>query len=97
MTGAKRRRTYVLVELEGLVHLAREAVNEEATLAVLPALAVALLGESGAHGVLKELDGDFHGDDLALADVLADHLAILGAFAVLLCTEKVSGCGQWDG
>lgn len=93
VTGSTRT-TYVLVELEGLVHLAGEAVDEEAALAVLPAVAVAFLCESCAHGVLEELDGDLHGHDLALADVLANHLAILGAFAVLLRTEKVAGCGQ---
>ena len=80
-------KTDIVVKLHRLVHLAREAVNEEAALAVLPALALAVLGKRSGHGVLEELDGDLHGDDLALADVLADHLAVLGALAVLLRAE----------
>ena len=86
--------THVLVKLESLIHLAREAIDEEATLSVLPAVAFAVLGESSTHGVLEELDGDLHGHNLAFTDVLANHLAILGAFAVLLRAEKVAG---WTG
>ena len=98
VTGeTERKGTHVLVELEGLIHLAREAVDEETALAVLPAVAVALLGESSAHGVLEQLDGDLHGHDLTLADVLADHLAILGPFPVLLRAEQVSSYARRGG
>ena len=83
--------TNILVELESLVHFARKAVDEEAALAVLPTLTLAVLCEGGGHGILEELDGDFHGDDEALTDVSTDHLAILGAFAVLFSAKEVSG------
>ena len=82
--------THVLVELESLIHLAREAIDEEATLSVLPAVAFAVLSESSTHGVLEELDGDLHGDNLAFTDVLANHLAILGTFTILLRAEKIT-------
>ena len=90
-TGTEGEETDILVELEGLVHLAREAVNEEAALAVLPAVAVALLGESGAHGVLEQLDRHLHWHDLALADIRADHLTVCRARAVLLGAQEVAG------
>lgn len=81
---------YVFVELESLVHLAREPVDEETPPAVLPAFAVVRLRKLAAHGVLEELDGDLHWHDLALADVFTDEVAELGAFTVLLGTQKVA-------
>lgn len=82
----------VLVELERLVHLAREAVDEEAAAAVAPAVAAAARGvlERGAHRVLEQLDRDLHRHDLALADVGADHLAVLGARPGLLGAQEVA-------
>lgn len=82
--------TYVLIKLDCLVHLAGEPIDEEATLAVLPTLALVLLCESSTHGILEELDGDLHRNDLALTNVLADHLTVLGAFAVLLRAKEVT-------
>lgn len=82
--------THVLIKLDCLVHLAGEPIDEEATLAVLPTLALVLLCESSTHGILEELDGDLHRNDLALTNVLADHLTILGAFAVLLRAKEVT-------
>lgn len=73
--------TDALFELERLVELAGEAVDEEPLGG----------GEGGLHGVLEKGDGDFHGDDFAVFDVVFDELAVLGAFAVLFGAEEVAG------
>ena len=49
-----RTQTHRLLKLEGLVHLAREAVDQEA------------VAFAGLHGVLEQVDRDLHGNDLAL-------------------------------
>ena len=67
---------YFLLKFERLVHLAREPVDEEAAPAICPFRPRFSL-DSVCHGVLEELDGDFHGDDGALTDVRPDHLAVL--------------------
>jgi hypothetical protein len=72
-----------LFELDGLVHLAGEAVDEE--------LVGAVFLDGGLHGVFEQLDGDFHGNDLAVADVFLDQVAELAALAVLLFAQKVAG------
>jgi len=102
----ERRGADGVVELDGLVHLAREAVDEEAACGdALDArrgaglLGLAGLGaHGGAHGVLEELDRDLHGDDLALGDVLLDHGAELRAGASLLGAEEVARCrgSEWS-
>jgi len=72
-----------LFELDSLVHLARETINEE--------LVCAILLDGGLHGVFEQLDGDFHGNNLAVADVLLDQVAELATLAVLLFAQKVAG------
>jgi hypothetical protein len=72
-----------LFKLDGLVHLAGETVDEE--------LVGAVLLDGGLHGVFEQLDGDFHGDNLAVADVLLDQVAELAALTVLLFAQKVAG------
>lgn len=72
-----------LFELDRLVHLPGETVDEE--------LAIAVLLDGGFHSVLQQLDGDFHGHDLALLDVGLDHLAELAAGTLLLLAQKVAG------
>ena len=47
--------------------------------------------EELAHGVGEEVDGDFHGYDLALGDVGLDHLAVLTALAELFGAKKIAG------
>ena len=85
--------THVLVELEGLVHLAREAIDQESAAAVLPR-GTGATRECVAHGVLEELDGDLHRDDRPVLDAVLDELAELGALAVLLRAQEVAG---WSG
>lgn len=72
-----------LFELDSLVHLAGETVDEEFVDAVVL--------NGGLHGVLEQLDGDFHGDNLAVADVLLDEVAKIAALAVLLFAQQVAG------
>lgn len=72
-----------LLEFLRLVHLTGKAIDEE--------LAVAVLFYCGIHGVLEELDCDFHGHDLALFDVGLDHVAELAAGSVLLFSEQIAG------
>lgn len=81
----RRLTTHILLKLECLVHLAREPVDEEATLAVLPARARLRL-ERGMHRVLEEFDGHLHRYDLALADVRPDKVTVVRVWAVLLGT-----------
>lgn len=69
-----------------LVELARESVDEETALG-----GVAVLLESLGHGVLEQLDGDFHGDNEPVLDVVADEVAKLGARAFLLGAEEITG------
>lgn len=83
--------TYVFVEFQRLVHLAGESVNQETALVVLPTFAFVFRLEHGAHGVLEQLDGNLHRHDLAFANVRADHISKLGAFAVLLCSQQITG------
>jgi hypothetical protein len=73
-----------LLELVGLIKLAGEAVNEEA------ALVRAALLEGLSHGVLEELDGDLHGDDETVLDVVTDQIAELRAGALLLGAQQVT-------
>lgn len=49
------------------------------------------LTELVADRVFKELDGDFHRDDSAITNVLADKRAELGSFTFLLFAQEVSG------
>ena len=72
-----------LFELDSLVHLARETVDEE--------LVDVVVLDGGLHGVFEQLDGDFHGDNLAVADVLLDQVAEVAALAILLFAQKVTG------
>jgi len=65
-----------LFELDSLVHLAWETVDEE--------FVDVIILDGGLHGVFEQLDGDFHGDNLAVADVLLDKVAKVAALAVLL-------------
>jgi hypothetical protein len=59
--------THLFVELDRLVHLPREAIDEESMTLAIP------------HGIGKESDGDLLGDDNALLDVITDELAIFGS------------------
>ena len=43
-------------------------------------------------GVLQKLDGDLTGHDLALLDILADEIPILGALSMLFCSQEIPGC-----
>lgn len=72
-----------LFELDSLVHLAGKAINEE--------LVNVVVLDGGLHGILEQLDGDFHGDNLAVADVLLDQVTEVAALAILLFTQKVAG------
>lgn len=74
-----KKRTYRLLELHGLVHLAGETIDQETLLA------------RGEHGVLEEGNGDLHGDDSTLADIGLDQLAILRARTLLLLAKKITG------
>lgn len=82
--------THNLVKHLRLVHLTREAVNQEESLAVLPPLSGRRAVKRCAHGVFKQLDRHLIRDDLSLLDVVADHVAILRSLAVLLSSEQVS-------
>jgi hypothetical protein len=81
--------THVLFEFKGLVHLAWESIDEEATFTVFPALA-GLGHEGGIHRVLEQLDGDLHRHNLSLTDVLSDKVAKLRVRSVLLSTQEVA-------
>lgn len=102
----ERALAHRLVKLERLVHLAREAVDQEAAATALPTLSILrlMVGRRGrvigggsarldgiAHGVLEKLDGDLHGHDVALTDVGPDELAVLAPFAVLLGAQQITG------
>lgn len=72
-----------LLELNGLIHLTREAVNEE--------FVDALVLDGRLHCVLEQLDRHFHGHDLAVADVFFNQVAEVAAGAVLLFAQQVAG------
>jgi len=82
--------TYILVELEGLVHLTGETINEKTALSVSPAITRSTLLEGGFHCILQELDGDLHRYDLTILDILFDHSTILRSFTVLFGAEKIT-------
>lgn len=75
-----------LLELEGLVQLAREAVDQEP----------AALGARGLprdlvlHRVLQQRDRHLHRHDLAVLDVVLDQLPVLGPLPVLLLPQQVA-------
>lgn len=81
--------TYVLLELEGLVHFTGESVDEEATSAVSPSFA-RLGTENGIHRILEQLNGDLHRHDLSLTDVPSNKVAKLRVWAVLFGAQEVS-------
>lgn len=66
------------LKLYGLVHLTREAVDEETAF-----LGAGLLERLG-HGVLQQLDSDLHGNNQAVLNVVLDQLAKLGTGSLLL-------------
>lgn len=68
-----------------LVKLSGETVDEEA------ALGSTSLGESFGHGVLEKLDGDFHGDNETVLDIVADQVAKLRTRTFLLGAQQVAG------
>ena len=80
---------HLLLELEGLVHLAGEPVDKEAAFAVSPSLARLGL-ESGIHCVLEQLDGDLQRHELSLVDVRSDEVAELRVWAALLSAQEVA-------
>lgn len=82
-----RNKTHALVKLDRLIHLPREPIDEE------EARLGRCGGDGGAHGVLEELDRHFHGDDLALFDVVLDEGSESGARAGLFGAEEVA---SWD-
>lgn len=88
--------TYRLVKLEGLVHLARESIDQEPTATVLPSGARVRFLEFRADGILEQLDGDLHGDDRPISNMFADKFTELGAFAILLLAQQVTSC-YWLG
>jgi hypothetical protein len=72
-----------LFKLNSLVHLARETVDEE--------FVDVIVLDGGLHGVFKQLDGDFHRDNLAVANIFLDQVTEITALAVLLFAQKVTG------
>ena len=87
-----RCRDHRFLEFDGLVHLAREAIDEETTLARTPARRGALcaLSQGVFDSVAQKRNGYLHGNDLAILDVLRDHLTILRAKAALFRTQEVT-------
>jgi hypothetical protein len=83
---------YGVVKELGLVHLAGKAIYQEAATTVLPVVVVrlGLFFECCVHGDLEEFEGDIRGDDLAVADVGANELAILRSRTVLLLAEEIA-------
>jgi len=67
-----------LVENVRLVHLSREAVHKEPTLAIIPTLfsLIFVLFELVDDGILKKLDRDLTRHNLAFLDILADEITI---------------------
>lgn len=76
-------RADAILEGVSLVELAGKAVNQE--------LLLVLSRDSSLHGILEKLDGDLHGHNLALANVLLDHLAKLAAGPFLLLAKQIAG------
>ena len=73
-----------LLELDSLVHLARETIDKEASL-----LRTCLLENSG-HGVLEESNSHLHGNDEAVADVVLDKVAVLRTGSLLFSAQQVT-------
>lgn len=71
-----------LFKLDSLVHLAREAVNQETGLAFLL--------DGLLHGVLKQGNRDLHRHDQTLADIVANQIAIFGTLSLLLSTQQIT-------
>lgn len=90
----QQKETHRLVKLESLVHLAREAINEESTVTVFPGGAGVGLCQLCANRVFEQLDCNLHRDDSATTDMPADKGAKFGSFAFLLLTQKVPGWYQ---
>lgn len=71
-----------LLELNSLVHLAGEAINQE--------LVVVIVLDGGLHGILEQLDGNLHGDNLAVTNVFLDQVTEITALAVLLFAQQIT-------
>ena len=83
-------KTYVFVELDGLVHLPGETIDQESTFTVLPSLALATFLQGSTHCVLKQFDSDLHGHNLTLLDICTNHFAMFRAGAILLSPKKIA-------
>lgn len=90
-----RKSTNRLIENNSLVHLAREAIDQEATLTLSPSVfgLTLVLFQCCMHGVLQKFDRHLARYDLAITDVLFDQIAVLRSLTVLLMTQEVSSCG----
>jgi hypothetical protein len=88
---------YIFFEFKGLVHFTGEAINQEATSVVCPAVTRAAFGHGTGHGILEKGDGNVHWDDGAFLDTGLDERPILRAFAMLLSAEEVTGWEEGTG
>lgn len=75
--NGERYSTYDFFKLQSLVHLTGEAIDQEATTVVIPSFSSLSAPEGIEHGILEQVDCDFHGDDLALLDVVLDEFTVL--------------------
>lgn len=70
--------TYFFFKLQGLIHLARESVNQK------------LLDLALAHCLFQERECDLLGDDFTCLDVISNQLAVLAPFSLLFGPEQVA-------
>jgi hypothetical protein len=90
--------THIIVEFERLIHFPWEPVNQEPSFTVRPGVSIVGLArfllESGLHRVLKQFDGNFHGDDFAFLDAGLNHVLELRALTMLFGAKEITG---WNG
>lgn len=82
-----------LIECQRLIHLPREAIDQESTFAIGPPIARPF-SDLSSHGVLNELHGDLGRDDLAIFDAFSNKFAVLRPLSVLFLAEEVA---SWAG
>lgn len=73
-----------IIEFVRLIQLTRKSIDQES---VTPLILLHRL----AHCILEKLDRDGHGYDLALLDVLLDHISKFGSDPILLASQEISG------
>ena len=82
---------HLLIEPDGLIHLARKTIDQESTAAIFPSITSRSFFQNSLHRILKQLHCDLHRNDCAFTNVCPNKITILRTFPVLFSTKEIAG------